>query len=121
MGIPVNGIIGYNFFKNNLVEINYKKKRVVVFSDNTKIRKKIDKKYNIIPITIEKSKPYIKGSIVINNNEIPVKLLIDIGNSDAIWLFQNYSPLFFRFTCILNNFPLYLVHSDAAGLFGLRG
>ncbi|WP_431244639.1 hypothetical protein ACQ9BO_10410 [Flavobacterium sp. P21] len=27
IGIPVNGIIGYKFFKNNLVEINYSKKK----------------------------------------------------------------------------------------------
>jgi hypothetical protein len=91
VGIPVNGIIGYNFLKNNLVEINHKKKRVVVYSDKTKIRKKIERKYDKIPITIEKSKPYINGSVVINNNEIPVKLLVDIGNSDALWLFQNSS------------------------------
>ena len=91
VGIPVNGIIGYNFLKNNLVEINHKKKRVVVYSDKTKIRKKIERKYDKIPITIEKSKPYINGSVVINKNEIPVKLLIDIGNSDALWLFQNSS------------------------------
>lgn len=27
IGIPVNGIIGYNFLKNNLIEINYEKKK----------------------------------------------------------------------------------------------
>jgi hypothetical protein len=29
IGIPVNGIIGYPFFKNNLLEINYTDKRLV--------------------------------------------------------------------------------------------
>jgi hypothetical protein len=28
IGIPVNGIIGYPFFKNNLLEINYDKRLV---------------------------------------------------------------------------------------------
>jgi hypothetical protein len=91
IGIPVNGIIGYNFLKTNLVEINYEKKRITVSRDNSKIRKKIERKYQTVPITIERSKPYISGSLVINSNEIPVKLLIDIGNSDAIWLFENKS------------------------------
>ena len=50
-----------------------------------------EKKYSAIPITIEKSKPYLKSKVVMDNNEIPVKLLIDIGNSDAVWLFQNRS------------------------------
>lgn len=93
VGIPVNGIIGYNFFKSNLIEINYDKKRVYVFKDNEKNRNKIEKKYKKIAITIERSKPYLLGSVVINNNQIPTKLLLDIGNSDALWLFQNPSKL----------------------------
>jgi len=89
IGIPVNGIIGYNFLKTNLVEINYEKKRITVYRDNEKNRKRIGRKFQTVPITIERSKPYIASSIVINSIEIPVKLLIDIGNSDAIWLFEN--------------------------------
>ena len=91
IGIPVNGIIGYHFFKNNMVEINYERKRVIVYKENSKTRKKIEKKYSAVPITIEKSKPYIMSTIVMDAIEIPAKLLIDIGNSDAVWLFQNIS------------------------------
>ena len=91
IGIPVNGIIGYNFLKNNLVEINYGSKKISVYKDTKKNRKRIDKKFQLVPITIERSKPYISSSVVLNSNEIPVKLLIDIGNSDAIWLFENES------------------------------
>lgn len=89
IGIPVNGIIGYNFLKTNLVEINYERKRITVFRDTEKNRKRIERKFQTVPITIERSKPYISSSIVINSKEVPVKLLIDIGNSDAIWLFEN--------------------------------
>ena len=93
MGIPVNGIIGYHFLKNNLVEINYEKKRITIYDEENKIRKKIEKKFQEIPITIEKLKPYIRGSVIMDTAEIPVKLLVDIGNSDAVWLFQNASEL----------------------------
>ena len=93
VGIPVNGIIGYHFFRNNLVEVNYSKKRVIVYKDNSQNRKKIKKSFRTIPITVEKSKPYLKSTIIQDNKEIPVKLLIDIGNSDAIWLFQDRSEL----------------------------
>lgn len=89
VGIPVNGIIGYNFFRSNLIEINYDRKRVIVYKDNEINRNKIAKKYKKVAITIERSKPYVLGNVVINNNEIPTKLLLDIGNSDALWLFQN--------------------------------
>ena len=93
MGIPVNGIIGYHFLKNNLVEINYEKKRITIYDEENKIRKKIEKKFQEIPITIEKLKPYIRGSVIMDTSEISVKLLVDIGNSDAVWLFQNASEL----------------------------
>ena len=91
IGIPVNGIIGYHFLKNNLIEINYEKKRITLYRDTDKNRKLLEKKFENVPITIEKLKPYLKGSVIIDNAEIPVKLLIDIGNSDAVWLFQNVS------------------------------
>ncbi|MDW8851776.1 PDZ domain-containing protein [Flavobacterium sp. MMLR14_040] len=89
IGIPVNGIIGHKFFKNNLVEINYQKKKVVIHLNNEETRQKLEKKFKSVPITIERSKPYIYTTAVSNGEEIPAKLLIDIGNSDAFWIFEN--------------------------------
>ncbi len=89
IGIPVNGIIGHKFFKNNLVEINYQKKKIVVHSRNRKFQEKLDKKFVKIPITVERSKPYLVTTATVNNVQIPAKLLIDIGNSDAFWVFEN--------------------------------
>ena len=93
IGIPVNGIIGYHFLKSNLIEISYQRKRITIFKDNEENRKRIVKKFEKVPVTIEKSKPYIEGSTIIDSVEIPTKLLIDIGNSDAIWLFENKEKL----------------------------
>lgn len=93
VGIPVNGIIGYNFFKNNLVEISYERKRITIYRENDKNRKKIEKKFKKTPITIEKNKPYIVNGVTIDSVEFPAKLLIDIGNSDALWLFEKESQL----------------------------
>lgn len=89
IGIPVNGIIGYKFFKNNIVEINYDRKKVVIHSNNEKTRGELGKKYKVVPISIEKSKPYINTIAVVNEAEIQAKLLIDIGNSDSFWIFEN--------------------------------
>ena len=88
IGIPVNGIIGYNFFKNNTVEINYNKRKIIVYKDIDKLKKKL-KKYDSSPITIERNKPYLVANVTLNHQEISSKLLIDIGNSDALWLFEN--------------------------------
>ena len=75
VGIPVNGIIGYNFFKNNLVEINYERKRIVIYKDNDKNRKKIEKKFKKVAITIEKSKPYLISSVDIDSDEYSCEII----------------------------------------------
>jgi len=89
IGIPVNGIIGHKFFRNNLVEVNYQKKKIIVHSKNNKFQEKLNKQFKMVPITVEKAKPYIMTTATVNDEEIPAKLLIDIGNSDAFWVFEN--------------------------------
>ena len=58
VGIPVNGIIGYHFFKNHPVMIDYASKKITVYQDNELFTKKI-KKFNEMPISIERNKPYV--------------------------------------------------------------
>ena len=91
IGIPVNGIIGYSFFRNNLLEINYDKKKLIVYKDTKKVQKKINRHYIRIPISIERNKPYAQAWVTMDEKEIAAKLLLDIGNSDALWLFQDVS------------------------------
>lgn len=91
IGIPVNGIIGYQFFKDNLVRIDYTSKKVIIYKNDGVNRKKIEKKFKVTPITVERFKPYLKGNVVLEKSGVDVKLLIDIGNSDSVWLFQNIS------------------------------
>lgn len=89
VGIPVNGIIGYSLLKKHLVEINYKKKKIFVYNENSEIKKKLARRYTQVPLSIEASKPYVQASITLDNEIMPVKLLADLGNSDALWLFQD--------------------------------
>ena len=91
IGIPVNGIIGYQFFRDNLVRIDYANKRVIVYKNDEGNRKKIEKKFDKLPITIEKLKPYLMTIVEISESKVPTKMLLDTGNSDSIWLFQNLS------------------------------
>ncbi|MET0759537.1 MAG: PDZ domain-containing protein, partial [Flavobacterium sp.] len=91
IGIPVNGIIGYNFFKNHQIEIDYDRKKVTIYKENKKISRRIKNQFSSYPISIENHKPYLISSIEIEEKIIPVKLLLDSGNSDAVWLFPNQS------------------------------
>ncbi|KFE97111.1 PDZ domain-containing protein [Chryseobacterium luteum] len=86
IGIPVNGIIGYHFFKNHPVSIDYTSKKITVYQDANAFKKKV-RKFNELPMSVEKDKPYINADVEMTNEKKSSKLLIDLGNSDAIWLF----------------------------------
>ncbi|RZJ65758.1 MAG: PDZ domain-containing protein [Flavobacterium sp.] len=91
IGIPVNGIIGYQFFRNNLVEIDYDSKKIIVHQNADKAREKFNRKFTGIPMSIEFRKPYIVSKVAQNGKRFHAKLLADIGNSDAVWLFEQKS------------------------------
>ncbi|MFY7813893.1 MAG: PDZ domain-containing protein, partial [Chryseobacterium taeanense] len=86
VGIPVNGIIGYHFFKNHRILIDYISKKITIYNDEDLFRKKT-RNFSELDITIEKSKPYIIADVEMTNERKSSKLLIDLGNSDPIWLF----------------------------------
>lgn len=86
VGIPVNGIIGYHFFKDHPLVIDYSTKKITIYNDENVFRKRI-RKFEEIGISIEKNKPYLFADVEMTKERKPSKLLIDLGNSDAIWLF----------------------------------
>lgn len=86
VGIPINGIIGYHFFKNYPVEINFTTKNIIIYKDEKTILKR-QKRFTEFPMTIEGSKPYIMAEVEMTNKKMPSKMLVDLGNSDAVWLF----------------------------------
>ena len=119
VGIPVNGIIGYHFFKNNCIDINYNRKKIVVYNDIKSITKRLTTKYQKIPIFIEENKPYIKTVVEMEHNpeEFEAKLLIDIGNSDALWMFQEKDK---RIKVSDKNFDDYLGLGFSGTVYGKR-
>lgn len=89
VGIPVNGILGYHFFKSHPLIINYHTKKITVFIDRKTFLRKI-KKFKDVDISVEKNKPYVQSEVGLDKNQNEQsKLLIDLGNSDAIWLFPS--------------------------------
>ncbi|WP_027384719.1 aspartyl protease family protein [Epilithonimonas caeni] len=86
IGVPVNGIIGYYFFKNHPIEINYLKKTITVYKDNTKFPKRV-KRYSEFPMSVEMNKPYMFADVEMKHEKQSSKLLLDLGNTDSVWLF----------------------------------
>ncbi len=88
LGVPVHGIIGYDVFKDFIVEINYSNSKIKLYKPESYTYKSCRKCVDL-PLTFRHSKPYIDVSVAIESGEeIPVKLLIDSGGSDALWLFE---------------------------------
>jgi len=91
MGITINGIIGGDLFRDFIVDINYSSKRIR-FYDPTKYSYKTCKKCQIYDLHFHKNKPYLYLTVESSESEIiDAKLLIDLGGSDALWLFDKSS------------------------------
>ncbi|ALM09096.1 aspartate aminotransferase [Sediminicola sp. YIK13] len=89
LGVPVHGIIGYDLFKDFVVEINYGSK-IIKFHDPKSYKPKLRKGQERLPLIIENKKAYVDGKVFMGSgSDIPVRLLVDTGSSDAIWLFED--------------------------------
>lgn len=116
VGIPVNGIIGYHFFKNHPVSINYITKKIIVYQDKTLFEKKV-KRHSEFPITVESNKPYLMAGVEMTSTRVESKMLIDLGNSDAVWLFPK---LIKDFVYNRPNIDDYLGQGFNGDIFGKR-
>lgn len=89
LGVDVHGIIGYDIFKDFVVEINYRSKFIKLFK-HSEYKYKNCRKCESFDMILNKNKPYIDAYAEIDTIKTPVKLLIDTGSSDALWLFEDY-------------------------------
>ncbi len=89
LGMPVHGIIGYDVFRDFVVEANYMKQNLKLYPPEN-YKYKLKKRAETIPMTIINKKIYVDAAVTREDNtEVPVKLLVDTGSSDALWLFHN--------------------------------
>jgi len=117
MGINVNGIIGGDLFRDFIVDINYTSKRIKFYNPESYIYKKC-KKCETLDLEIYREKPYITINVQSDNEEsIPVKLLIDSGGGDALWLFDKSSD---KIKIPERNFEDYLGKGLSGSIYGKR-
>ena len=91
MGTTIHGIIGYRLLKNFIVKIDYSSRKIS-FYNTEKFNLKECRKCEILPIQFYRKKPYVNVQIqldTIGNSFTKVKMLLDSGGSDALWLFEN--------------------------------
>jgi len=81
-GIPIHGLLGYEFFNNLAVKINFSDSTLSI-SRSKDLR--VFRKGNKIPVTIEDRKPYIKTRIVFpDGRKAEDKLVLDLGAGHSL-------------------------------------
>jgi hypothetical protein len=118
LGIPVHGLIGFNLFKDYVVKIDYAQEKLTLYRpEHYKYR---DRRRDIIlPLHLEGNKPYVRTSIVTDDlSEVPVKLLVDTGASDALWLSEKSDE---RIELPKNHIETFLGRGLNGDLFGVKG
>lgn len=84
VGIPIHGLIGYEFFQSFVVRLNFFTSTITVFQPE---RAYIPRKGSRIPLSIEERKPYINTNIQLKSGKkLPVKLIIDTGAGHPVSL-----------------------------------
>jgi len=86
LGMRVHGLIGYDLFKNFVVEINYTELTLTLYQP-AKYKYKNRKNRVTFPIEIIEQKPYFQTEVTNNDGTtFLAKLLIDTGGSMGMWL-----------------------------------
>jgi len=93
LGITVHGIIGYELLKDFVVKISYGAKKITFF-DREFYDDDVCNKCEVFDLQFYGNKPYLNAGVQLESykTETPVKLLIDSGGSDAMWLFEGSHP-----------------------------
>jgi len=90
-GESIDGIIGGRFLRGSVVEIDYKKKKLV-FHDKRSFENPGDKFFEY-DIEIENHKPYLQSNLTLDDGEeIDAKILIDTGAALPLLLFLQTHP-----------------------------
>ncbi|HYQ58022.1 MAG TPA: aspartyl protease family protein [Draconibacterium sp.] len=118
LGIPVHGLIGFNLFKDYVVEVDYLNEKLTL--TKPEYFKYRDRKRDIImPMHFDGNKPYVRTTIVTDEmKEVPVKLLVDTGASDALWLSENSDE---RIRLPKKNIETFLGRGLNGDLYGTKG
>jgi hypothetical protein len=84
IGVEVNGIMGSRFFENQMIEMDFQKHRITLYPKGN-LPKGLEKMQRL-PLDILNSRPYVSVAFKQGDMAIDGRVLIDMGNSDALML-----------------------------------
>jgi hypothetical protein len=86
-GVPIHGILGYPFFQQFIVSIDYANQMLTV-SDGRTFQP--DAAAEVLKMQWENTNPLIVSNLTVQQNTVPSKLMVDTGSSH--YLLINHSP-----------------------------
>ncbi|NOR74783.1 MAG: PDZ domain-containing protein [Draconibacterium sp.] len=118
LGFPVHGLIGFNLFKDFVVEIDYSNEKLTLHKPE--YYKYRDRKKDIVmPLYFEGTKPFVQTTIVTDDlTDVRVKLLFNTGASDALWLSESSDE---KIKLPQNHIETFLGKGLNGDLYGVKG
>ncbi|MGM0932271.1 MAG: aspartyl protease family protein [Bacteroidota bacterium] len=116
LGIELNGILGYDFFRDFIVYFNYRRKFIKVYAPEIynykKCRRCVD-----IPLIFDENKPYLEAKVELEDQEHNMLFLLDSGSGDAVWIFTDEER---GITVPHPSFEDFLGYSISGSVYGKR-
>ncbi|MDM1293057.1 PDZ domain-containing protein [Sphingobacterium sp. N143] len=84
IGVEINGIMGSRFFQGHCVELDFLKHRITLYQQGV-VPKGLHKMQRL-PMDMINNRPYVSVAFDQDSTEIKGRVLIDMGNSDALML-----------------------------------
>ena len=116
LGYPVHGIIGADFLKDFVVEINNTREQMR-FTLPEHFKKRSCRNCVEMDLVFENRRPFLKASFSQDSTQMELNLLIDSGSGDGLWLFENSDD---RITIPPYAFEDYLGLGINGDIFGKR-
>jgi hypothetical protein len=83
MGVPLGGLVGYDFISRFVIEIDYAKKLMTLHDP---VHWTYSGPGAIVPVVFDKGIPHTDGAITVAGREIPAYFVIDFGAAETMTL-----------------------------------
>ena len=118
MGVDIHGIIGGDLFRHLVVKVNYSTERITFYEPGAYDYESCGK-CETFPLDFYGDKPYLDVYVKdLQGEEMKVKLLIDSGGGDSLWLFPHSDE---RIEVPEKNFEDFLGRGLGGNIYGRRG
>ena len=88
LGVPVNGLLGYQFFKDHVVGIDYRNEKITI-STSIDYFRHYQTRYQKAAMQVIDQKAYVELGLLLKSKWQKHLFLLDIGNSESLLFFPN--------------------------------